>query len=62
MKLNRVVSLMLCLGLAACAGNEKIFGESSEEFYSSKIYPEMKYQAMEGSLWPGTRRFSPPES
>ena len=53
MKLKRVVSLVLCLGLAACAGNEKIFDSSSEAFYSKKIYPELNYQSMEGSLWPG---------
>ncbi|TDJ49980.1 MAG: flagellar basal body L-ring protein FlgH [Nitrospina sp.] len=53
MKLNRVVSLILCLGLAACAGHENMHGKSSEDILASTIYPEVEYKPMEGSLWPG---------
>ena len=53
MKLNSVVGLILCLGMAACAGHDKSLVDSSEDILTKKIYPDEIYKPMEGSLWPG---------
>jgi len=53
MKLNSVVGLIFCLGLAACAGHDKSLGNPAEDILTKGIYPEEKYIPHEGSLWPG---------
>jgi len=53
MKLNSVVCLILCLGMAACAGHDKSLVNPAEDILTKKIYPDEDYKPLEGSLWPG---------
>ena len=49
MKLNNVVCLILCLGMAACAGHDKSLVNPAEDIITKKIYPDEDYKPLEAS-------------